>query len=210
VADGEQILRNPNLNLRMQIKQAKRIRHRRAAAAHFEGDVFLPHSEFTGQASIALGFFDRVEIGPLQILDERELEDFKIAGGTNNNRHMGKTHFLSGAPTTLARDQLVPALNRADDERLNNAVLLDGIDQLLQGVPRKFLARLKRAGCDAAQDDLMDFFAGVSWRGRGRRPGTDQCAQAFSERRPRHVAEGYRNSGVKATGNALIRIRLRK
>src|SRR6516162_689410 len=107
----------------MQIQKPQCVGHSRPAAPDFDGNIFLPQSKFISQSRVALRFFDWVEIGALQILDQRKFEDFQIVSCPDNSWHGGKTEFLRGTPPALAGDQLKSRADPTDDEWLNNAVL---------------------------------------------------------------------------------------
>ena len=142
----------------MQIEQPDRVRHRGAAPADLDGDILLAHAELAGQARIPLSFFNRVEIGPLKVLDQRDFKHFQIGRVTNDHRDLGQPGFLGRPPAPLAGDEFVASVGRTDDKRLNDAVLPNRIHQFLQGIAGKFFPRLKRARCDAGETDLPDFF----------------------------------------------------
>src|SRR4030095_4348273 len=112
----------------MQIQKPQRVGHSRPATADFESNTFLPHSKFVSQSGVPLGFFDWVEIGALQIFDQRKFEDFQVVSCADNGWHRGKTEFLRGAPPALAGDQFKSRADLADNERLNNAVLPNRVD----------------------------------------------------------------------------------
>ena len=78
VADGEEILHHPGLDLRIEIEQSHRVRDRGAAFADLLRDVFLAHPEFTREPRVSLRFFNRIEVGALEILDQRKLENFQV------------------------------------------------------------------------------------------------------------------------------------
>src|SRR5207248_903644 len=124
------------------------IGNRGAAPADLKGDIFLPHAKFARQTSITLRFFDWVQISSLQVLDQRELKNFQIGRHPDDDRNLAESQFLRRAPTALAGNQFVPTITLPNYEWLNNPMLPNGINELSQGVRRKFLARLERARCD--------------------------------------------------------------
>ena len=80
-----------------------------------------------------------------------------------------------GAPAALAGDELVLAVAQAHDERLDDAVLADGIHQLRELLAREILARLQRTGHHSASGTLRTDLArrqaaGRSGSGRGGAP----------------------------------------
>src|ERR1700716_351812 len=88
VADRKKILSQPDLDLRMEIEQTQRVRDCSAASTDLRRDIFLAHTKFPRQPRVSLRFFDWVEIGALEILDERNLEDFEIAYLPDNYRNL--------------------------------------------------------------------------------------------------------------------------
>src|SRR5438552_9432432 len=107
----------------MQIEQANRIGDGGPAAADLERNVLLSHSEFLGQARIALRLFDWIQIGPLEVLDQRKLEHFQIARRPDNDRDFGKSDFLRCAPASFTGNQFVASVDAPDNQRLNDSVL---------------------------------------------------------------------------------------
>jgi len=77
---------------------------------------------------------------------------------------------LRRAPAAFAGDkfEMVPAV--ANDQRLNNSLLADGIRQFAQRVGSKILARLECARANAAERHALNTFARVNF-GRMRRHG---------------------------------------
>src|SRR5262245_58780004 len=112
----------------MQIKEPQRVGHRRPATPDLERNIFLSHSKFASQSRVALGFFDWVEIGALQVFDQRKFEDLQIVCSSDDSRHRGKTELLRSAPPTLACDQFKSRAGLANNERLNNSVLPNRLD----------------------------------------------------------------------------------
>src|ERR1051326_2035285 len=113
----------------MQVQKSHCIGHSGPAATDLNSNIFLPHSKFVSQPRVALSFFDWVEIGALQIFDQRKFEDFQVVSGSDNGWNGDKTKFLRGAPPSLAGDQFKSRADLAYDERLNNAVLPNRFDQ---------------------------------------------------------------------------------
>ena len=73
---------------------------------------------------------------------------------------LGQAEQLGGAPAALAGDQLEMIVFEADDERLNDALFLDGVGQFTEGFGGKILARLPRGGADAGNGNALDGFGG--------------------------------------------------
>ena len=64
----------------------------------------IPNS--LGEPGISLRFLDRVEVGALKILDQRELENFQVGRLPNDGGRLGQTDFLGRAPAAFAGDEL--------------------------------------------------------------------------------------------------------
>src|SRR4029077_5695452 len=104
------------------------------------------------------------------------------------------------APSAFARDQLKSSARSAtgrtrggalaNNQRLNDAVLSNRIDQFLQGFTGEILARLQRTRDDGGQINLIHPLARLAsvWTRRHRR-SANQCAKPLAETRPCHAAE---------------------
>ena len=193
VPDRNQILGHPCLHLLMQVEQSHRVGHRRPASTDLLRDLFLAHSKFAGEPRVTLRFFDRIEIGALQIFDQRELEHFAIVRRSNNDRHLGQSCVLRCAPAAFTGDQFVTAIDLADDQRLDDSVLPDRFDQLRERIRAEFLPRLQWTWRDAVETDLPNFFGliiGQGGNGRRRcRLSGNERAETFAESRLLPCAE---------------------
>ena len=101
--------------------------------------------------------FHRIEVGALEILDQREFEAlFEPAATTrmDDDRHLGQPNDLGCPKPTLARDQFVSGETLAHQQRLQDAVHPDRIGQLLKGGRLEATARLFRIGPDVGDRDL--------------------------------------------------------
>ena len=159
MSHGKQALGQPRLHLLVQIEQPHRIRDGRAAPANFLRDVFLPHSKFIREPGICLRFLDGIEIRPLQIFDQRNLENFQVGGDASNHRHLGEPRFLRRPPAAFPGDQFVPAADLPHDQRLDDSMLANRLDQFVQRITREIFSRLQRTRHDAGQTYLVHFFA---------------------------------------------------
>ena len=104
--------------------------------------------EFLHQAAIAARFFDRVEVLALDVLDQRDLERVAIGEIAHHDRHFVQLRLLRRAPAPLAGDDLPLAglgAMRAHQDRLQHALLHDGLRELAQLLLVERRARLHRA-----------------------------------------------------------------
>ncbi len=69
-----------------------------------------------------------------------------VAGRADDGRGLRELQFLRGAPAALARDELEFIGDFPDDERLDDALLADALDELLQVLAAEFMAGLQRTG----------------------------------------------------------------
>ena len=98
------------------------------------------------------GLFDDVQVFALDVLDERPLEQLEVlALGhlAHGDRHREQARALGGAPAPLAGDDLVAAAFRVHDNRLDDAVRLDGprevVDARVLGVRSRLVAVRREA-----------------------------------------------------------------
>jgi hypothetical protein len=107
----------------------------------------------------------------LQVFDQRQFEHFQVVCASNYDGNLGKADLLRRAPAAFARDQFKSSAYLSNNERLNDAMLPNRVDQFLQCFAREIFARLQRAGNDVCQIDLMDSLSGLHrvWARRDRR-----------------------------------------
>ena len=119
--------------LGLQLEQAGGVRDRRAAAPHPLGHVLLREPVLAQQAAVGERLLDRVQVGTLDVLDERQLQQLRAVHLTHDHRHGGQVGEARRLQTALARDEAVAALLfQAHHQRLQDAVLADRFRQLAQ------------------------------------------------------------------------------
>lgn len=186
VADGEALLCDVRADFGGEIEEADGVGDRGAAASDARGDFLLGEGELAGEAGVGLGLLDGVEIGALEVFDERELEDLSVGSLADDGGRVGEAEACGGAPAALAGDELVTRAGRGfpEDERLDDALGPDGLDQLVEVGLAEFLARLERAGSDLGEGDAEDSLSrrGVGDGGghRGGGAGVEKGAQSFA------------------------------
>jgi hypothetical protein len=119
------------------------------------GEARLAAAEFAHQPAVGLGLFQCRQIGALQILDQRDLENPGIAEVADNDRDLVQPDALRRAPAPFAGDQFVfgvavpfGPLYRAHQQRLHDALAANQLRQPLQFVVDEMTARLERRGSD--------------------------------------------------------------
>src|ERR1700724_3507402 len=98
--------------------------------------------EFAHQALVGAGFFDRVEVLALNILDQGYFERSFIGDFADDRRHTAQACSLRCAPSAFAGEKLIARSNSPQHQRLNNPAHLDRLSELRQGLFRKMSARL--------------------------------------------------------------------
>src|SRR5450432_2389802 len=127
----------------MQIEQTQEIRDYRSTFADLLSDVLLTKREFFGQTAVSMSLFNRVQVFPLQIFDQRQLEDLSIRSLSHDDGGFFQRFDLVGrSPTSLSGDQFVFPLNLSNDERLDDSAFANRFDKLLQLLSGKSLSRL--------------------------------------------------------------------
>ncbi len=119
-----------------------------------------------GQALQRLGLFERRQILALEVLDERQLKHLGVVDVPDDGRQFPQPDLHRGLVPPFAGDDLKPRPALPDDQRLENALLRDGGDQLRQVAHD--LPRLIRVGID-----LVDRNEAANRRPRRRRERLD-------------------------------------
>ena len=122
------------------------------------------------------GLFDRVEVLALNVLDDRQLGHLPVGHFANLHRHAFPARHLGGAQAALAGDELVAALERPHDDRLQEAVRANAVAQVGD---LGFVERRCAAGTDC---------------GRSSTSGSHCCPSA----RARHVVAAVDDADVSA------------
>ena len=195
MADAQAFLRQPALHLRVEIEQPHGVCHAGAAFAHLPGDVFLPQVELGGQPVVRPGLLHYAEVRALEVFDQREFEHLAVRGLAHDGGRVLEFERLGRPPAAFPRDQFVMVADLADDQRLDDPLLADRIDEFMERFGLELLARLKGAALDLLQLELLDGFTWRRLKGRGGRAqrrggavpgaagraGLDQRTQAASE-----------------------------
>ncbi len=101
---------------------------------------------------------DGVEIGALEVLDQRQLETLLEAAataGVDDDRHLGQSGDLGGAESPLAGDQLVAGEPLPNEQGLEDTVNPDRVGELLQRRRIEGAAWLLGVRFDFADRDLQ-------------------------------------------------------
>ena len=113
------------LDGRVEIEEAKGVGDRGTRLADAIGDLLLGQAELVDQLAVGEGLVDRIEVGPLDVLHERDLELVAVRQLADQRRDPVETGQAGGADATLPGDQLVAVERLGDEHRLEHAVLAD-------------------------------------------------------------------------------------
>ena len=190
MANGEAALGDEQLHIAVEIEQAHGIGDAGAGLADTAGDLVLFEGEFLGKAHVAFGFFHGIEVLALEVLDEGHLEHIAVGGLTLDDGHGGESEFAGSTPAAFAGDELELAIHGAHDERLDDAVLADGLDEVVQRGFAELEAWLQGTGHHHVERDIAHALE-ILRRDRRVERGcgcafADECAESFSECLFRH------------------------
>ena len=127
----------------------------RPAAAHLL--VEREDREHHGDRAAEDRLVERREVLALEVLDDGDLERRVVVDLLDHGRDRLESRHLRGAPSALAGDELVAAaLDGTDEDRLQDAVLLDARRELGERRLVEGQARLVRIRLDAPDRHLAD------------------------------------------------------
>src|SRR4029079_7912144 len=101
----------------------------RAVEAESAGELFLGTSEAIQIVAEGGRLLQRVEILALKVLDHGELADALVVELEDPGGDFGELGLDAGAEPALARDELVAAVEAADQDRLEHSVLAQGVGE---------------------------------------------------------------------------------
>ncbi len=130
-------------------------------------DLLLAQPELVDQLAVRVGFLDRVQVGALDVLDDRQLELVPVGKLADDGRDPLQPSQSRGTHASLAGDEDVPLEGLRDDHRLEHAVLADARGEIRQLLLVDVAAGLIGVRCDPAERDLVR-------AGRLRGTGRDQ------------------------------------
>src|SRR5437868_4936080 len=98
------------------------------------------------KTSVSGRFFQRIEVLALNVFDERHCERVAIGQLFDDRRYLLQTGLTGGAPSSLARNDLVSVTAAPYDNRLQNALRSNRRRELVDGGAFEGLARLLPIG----------------------------------------------------------------
>ena len=132
--------------------------------------------EVLDQLLVGRGLLERVEVGPVDVLDERLLERGDVVALADERRHPTDPQPAGRPPAALAGDELELVTDRPDEHRLEDADLTDRLGQLVEQLLVEALTRLVRVRPDRRGVDLAE-------PARRLRAGTggDECPESLTQ-----------------------------
>jgi hypothetical protein len=113
--------------------------------------------EFLGKLMVGLRFLDRVQVGALDILDQRQFQQLLVCCVTDHHRHCFQPCLTCGLQTAFACDQCVGSIfTWRNYQRLDHAMLTNRSSKVFQLIRIEFFARLARVALDRFNRDLCD------------------------------------------------------
>jgi hypothetical protein len=149
-------IRDRRLHVGMQVEQAQRVRDRGPCLAHSLRDVFLGQAELLDQLAVGERLVDRVEVGALHVLDERDLQLRAVGELANERGDPFEADQASRSHASLAGDELVPVQRLGDEDGLEHTVLPDACRELLEDGVVDPVTWLVGVGRDPRQRHLDD------------------------------------------------------
>ena len=154
VALAEPLRPQPVQHVPRQAQQPQLVRHGALALAEAARRLLLAEPEQADELPDALRLLHKVEIAALDVLDQRDDAAALHIHVHDDAGHLAQPRHPRRAQPPLPRDQLEAVPLLAHGQRLQDAVLGDGIPQLLQTLPGKMLPRLQRPRHDLLHRDI--------------------------------------------------------
>ena len=144
-------------HLGRQSQQTQCVRHCRTGLDHALGNLLLRQSELLHQTLITFGFFDRVQVLPLQIFDQCQLHDLVFLSLKHHRRNVFQTCLTCCTPAALTCNDLVVAvlLALAHRDWCDDTVQANALCQLVQRYLIKDLPRLIGIRLDFCQRQVF-------------------------------------------------------
>jgi hypothetical protein len=142
------------LNRRLEIEEPQGVGNRRPCLTDAIGDCFVRHAELFAELFVGVGRVDRVQIRPLEVLHEGELELILFAGLPNDGGDPIEPSHPGGAQAALTGDEAVAVQRLGHQDGLQDAVGGDARRELLQRLVLEGRSWLVGVGLDLVERDL--------------------------------------------------------
>jgi hypothetical protein len=177
VAHGQAALVHEPLDRRWQLQQAQRVRDRYPAAPDLCCHGVVGEPEVLDELLVGGGLLERVEVVPVQVLDERVFQRGGVVGLAHQRRNGLEPHPPGGAPPPLPRDDLVPVVDGTNENRLQHADLADRVGERPERLLVEVVPRLEAVGADRRRGERLE----TPRLRLERRPRGDECAESLTQ-----------------------------
>ena len=120
----------PISEIRRDMVQGQSLGDRASGFAEFLCHLLVRVEEFLAELDQAVGLLEWTQIAPLKILNQTDLEDSPVVDIDLDTRDLRKTGLERCSISSLSGDDLKFLAGRPDEDRLQNALLLDGRDEI--------------------------------------------------------------------------------
>jgi hypothetical protein len=110
------------LDRRLEVEQSKRVGNGGSSPADTGCDLVLCQTEVFGELSICVSLLYGVEVGSLEVLDERDGQLVSFRHLANDCRNVVQACHLRGAYSSLTSHQLIAIEDFGDENGLKNTV----------------------------------------------------------------------------------------
>ena len=139
---------------RRRTTQPQQIGNMAAAFADSLGQLCLRIGELIDKPLISFSFFDRIEIGTLDIFDQANLQSGDIIDRLNNHRHLVQPRLLRGTPAPFTGNDFEAVTGRAHQQGLQHARFLHRGGERIQFFLGEIFTRLKCARFQLVNTDI--------------------------------------------------------
>src|ERR1700733_9485667 len=158
------------LHFKRKPKQPQEIRDRGPILACALRHLFLRHFELVAQAIVGTGLFHGVQVGALQILNDRHLHRLLVGNVTQDCRHGSLAGQFGGEPAAFAGDQLEAIVGQwPNQNRLYYAGRRNRGREFLESILVDAAARLERISLNLVDWNFPRLALVWWWRRRGGR-----------------------------------------
>jgi hypothetical protein len=126
MTDGESTLSYHVAHRIRKRSKAKKIRDSRTIFSDYSGNLLLRESEFLLEPIVSVCFFDRVEIGPLEVLHKGQGKHLALVKLADNRRNRSPAEGLGGAQSPLSGDEFITVSRDAKDHGLEKTARAHG------------------------------------------------------------------------------------
>jgi hypothetical protein len=142
---------------RGELEQPQRVGDGRSAAPDPGGESLVGEPEVLDELLVGGGFLERVEVFPVEVLDQGLLEAGQLGAVSDDGRDGRQSSPAGGAPAALAGDELVAVVGElADQDRLEDAQFADRRSEGGQGLLVEVAAGLMGVRVDRGDRDLEE------------------------------------------------------